>query len=78
MRILLKIILFPITLCLTVLLLFLRFVCAFSGALLSILSFIVFCIAVGTLVLLREPMSALHISIMAFVISPVGLPLFAE
>lgn len=54
MRVLIKILLFPITLILTVLILFFDFVCLFSTAVLSILSFVVFMIALGTIFILRE------------------------
>lgn len=78
MRILFKILLFPISLLLSILVVSGRFLCHFSGALLSILSGILFLIAILALVLLKEPMSALNAGILAFAISPYGIPKLAE
>ena len=77
MRILLKILLFPITLILTVLILFFDFICLFSTAVLSILSFVVLMIALGTIFILRETSEGIKAIVLAYLISPYGIPLFA-
>ena len=77
MRILLKILLFPITLILTVLILFFDFICLFSTAVLSILSFVVSMIALGTIFILKETSEGIRIIVLAYLISPYGIPLFA-
>lgn len=77
MRILLKILLFPITLILTVLILILDFICLFSTAVLSILSFVVFMIALGTIFILRETSEGIKYIVLAYLISPYGIPMFA-
>lgn len=77
MRILLKILFFPITLILTVLILFFDFICLFSTAVLSILSFVVFMIALGTIFILRETSEGRRIIVLAYLISPYGIPMFA-
>ena len=78
MRILLKILFFPITIILTVLILFFDFVFLFSTAVLSILSFVVFMIALGTIFLLRETSEGIRIIVLSYLISPYGIPMFAE
>ncbi len=77
MRVLIKILLFPITLILTILILFFDFVCLFSTAVLSILSFVVFMIALGTIFILRETSEGIRIIVLAYLISPYGIPMFA-
>ena len=77
MRILLKLLLFPITLILTILILFFDFICLFSTAVLSILSFVVFMIALGTIFILRETSEGIKAIVLAYLISPYGIPLFA-
>lgn len=77
MRILLKIIIFPITLILTVLILFFDFICLVSTAVLSILSFLVSMIALGTIFILKETSEGMKIIVLAYLISPYGIPLFA-
>lgn len=78
MRFLIKILLFPVTLALSILVLVSRFICSFSGVLLSILSFVAFVIGVLALVMLKQPSSALNAGIIAFITSPFGIPLLAE
>ena len=78
MRILIKILLFPLTLLLSISVAAFRFVCHFSGAVLGIVSSIVFIIALLALILLRDTTAALNAGIIAFVISPFGLPKLAE
>ena len=77
MRILLKILIFPITLILTVLILFFDFICLLSTAVLSILSFVVSMIALGTIFILKETSEGIRIIVLAYLISPYGIPLFA-
>ena len=77
MRILLKILIFPITLILTVLILFFDFICLLSTAVLSILSFVVSMIALGTIFILRETSEGMKIIVLAYLISPYGIPMFA-
>ena len=77
MRILLKILFFPITIILTVLILFFDFVFLFSTAVLSILSFVVFMIALGTIFILKETSEGIRIIVLAYLISPYGIPMFA-
>jgi hypothetical protein len=78
MRILIKVLLFPITLLLSITVAVFRFACHFSGAVLGIASSIVFILAVLALILLRDAAAALNASILAFVISPYGIPKLAE
>lgn len=59
MRMLLKILLFPVILVLSIAVATSRFLCDFSGALLSILSAIIFLIAVLALLILKDPLAAL-------------------
>ena len=78
MRLLLKVLLFPITLSLSIVIAFGRFISELSSALLAIAAVVVFAIALGTLILLKDPAGALVTCIGAFVISPYGLPKLAE
>lgn len=78
MRLLLKVLLFPITIVLSVFITFARFISELSGALLAIAAVIVFVLALGTLILLKDPQGALVTCIIAFVISPYGIPKLAE
>lgn len=77
MRILLKILLFPITLILTVILLFCEFICLFGTAVLSVLAFIIFVIALGTMIFLGEVQDGIKAMILAYLVSPYGIPMFA-
>ena len=78
MRILIKVLLFPITLLLSINVAVFRFACHFSGAVLGIVSSIVFIIALLALILLQDRLAALNAGILAFAISPFGLPKLAE
>ena len=78
MRILFKIILFPITLVLSIVVGVCRFVCGFSGAVLGVISTLLLTLALLTLILLKEPSGALTTAIIAFVVSPYGIPKLAE
>ena len=75
MRILLKVLLFPLTLALTLLVLFLRFLCMASAVVLNILSGFVL---LAALVVLQEPLRAVwQYFVLAWLLSPYGVPLFA-
>ncbi len=63
MRIFLKVLLFPLTLALTLLVLFLRFFCMASAVVLNTLSGFVVLIAFAALVVLQEPLHAVSGSI---------------
>ncbi|MEL7609649.1 MAG: CD1845 family protein [Bacillota bacterium] len=78
MRWIFKILLFPVVVALTVFVAVCRFLCAFSTMLLSILAFIVFAIALGTMILLGEFWEGIKIAVLAWLISPYGIPLFAS
>ena len=76
-RKLFKILLFPITLALTVLVPFCQFVCLIGTTLLSILAFLIAVIALGILLFSGQPAEGFKYLIIAFCISPYGIPLFA-
>lgn len=77
MRILLKILLFPITLILTVILLICEFICMFGTMLLSILALILFALALGIMIFLGEVQDGIKAMVLAYLISPYGIPLLA-
>ena len=77
MRILLKILLFPITLVLTIILLICKFFCLFGTMLLSVLAFILFAFAIVIMIFLGEVQDGIKTMVLAFLISPYGIPLFA-
>lgn len=78
MRILLKILLFPVTLALTIIVALCRLLCIVSGTVLGIVAFVILLIGIGTVLLLGEPfMTGLKIAGLAWLISPFGLPLIA-
>lgn len=79
MRIILKLLLFPMTLALTIIVSFRRFLCLFSGALLNVVAFVIFCIAVGTMVIVGQPIwTGLKIAMIAWFISSFGLPMLSS
>ena len=78
MRLIFKILLFPVTLALTILVLVCRFLCDFSTVVLGIIAFLIFMLGLGTMILLKEVGDGFGILIMAYVISPYGIPLFAS
>ncbi|QOV18562.1 hypothetical protein INP51_11155 [Blautia liquoris] len=78
MRILLKILLFPVTLILTVLLLICEFICLFGTMLLSILALILFVLALGIMIFLGEVQDGIKTMVLAYLISPYGIPLLAS
>ena len=77
MRILLKILLFPITLMVSIILLVCQFVCIFSSMLLSILAFFLFTLGLATMLLLGETKQGISALFIAFLISPYGIPMLA-
>lgn len=78
MRIILKILLFTVTLVLSIIVAICRLLCIISGTVLGIVSFAILLVAIGTVVLLGEPlMTGLGIAGLAWLISPIGLPLIA-
>jgi len=78
MRIILKILLFPISLALAILIMACRFLCSFSSVILGILSFGLFVLAVCCVIFLWDMRGALTAIIFSFLISPFGIPKFAE
>ena len=77
MRILLKIVLFPVTLLVSIILLVCQFVCIFSSMLLSILAFFLFALGLATMLLLGETKQGISALFIAFLISPYGIPMLA-
>ena len=78
MRIFLKVQLFPLTLALTLLVLFLRFLCMASAVVLNLLSGFVLLVTLAALVVLQEPLRAVwQYFVLAWLLSPYGVPLFA-
>jgi len=77
MRILLKIILFPITLAFSFILLISEFICLFGTMLLSILALLLFTLALGIIIFLGEAKDGLKVTVLAYLISPYGIPLLA-
>ncbi len=79
MRILLKILLFPITLSLTIILLFSEFICLFGTMFLSILALLLFVLALGgTMIILKDMQDGLRAMVLAYLISPFGIPILAS
>lgn len=77
MRIILKILLFPIVLVLTILVAFCRFFCLFSGMVLGLLAALLFLL--GLLVLFAARLDGfIGFTVLAWLVSPYGLPLAAS
>lgn len=76
MRILAKILLLPVVVALTILVAVCRFICSFSGAVLFVLASLFFLAALAVLILLRDPRASVTGFVVAFLISPYGIPLF--
>ncbi len=74
MRILLKILLFPITLALNILLGISKFVLVFGGGLLGVLSFVFFVLGIG-IIIVASFSQAVPAFIAGYLISPWGLPM---
>lgn len=77
MRILLKILLFPITLALSIILLICQFICIFSSMLLSILAFLLFALGLAAMMFLGDTKEGLKAILIAYLISPYGIPMLA-
>lgn len=77
MRILLKILLFPITLALSIIVLVCQFLCVFSSMLLSILAFLFFVLGLAIMVFIGEIGEGIKALLAAYLISPYGVPMFA-
>ena len=77
MRLLLRILLFPVTLALSVVVGVCRFVCDCSGAVLGAIATLLFTVASLTLILFKEPIGTLTTTAIAFLISPHGIPKLA-
>ena len=73
-----KILLFPVVVILTVFVAACRFLCTFSTVLLSIVAFVIFAIALGTMILLGDFGEGVKITALAWLISPYGIPLFTS
>ena len=77
MRIIIKILLFPIVLALTLLVAFCRFFCLFSGMVLGIVAFLLFLL--GLVVLFAGRVDGfIGFLVLAWLVSPYGLPLAAS
>lgn len=78
MRLILKILLLPITLALSIIVALGRLLNHISGAVLNIIAFITLIVAFLTVVMLGEPIrTGLHLAGFAWLISSFGLPLIA-
>ncbi|MBU5669326.1 hypothetical protein KQI68_05660 [Peptoniphilus sp. MSJ-1] len=73
MRWIFRIILFPIRLLLSILIAFLTFILSLSAAILSIISFLIFMVALGS-IFKGEYEIVIEALILAFLLSPFGLP----
>lgn len=77
MRIIIKILLFPIVLVLTLLVAFCRFFCLFSGMVLGIVAFLLFLLGIVVLFAGRVD-GFIGFLVLAWLVSPYGLPLAAS
>ena len=77
MRIIIKIMLFPIVLALTLLVAFCRFFCLFSGMVLGIVAFLLFLLGIVVLFAGRVD-GFIGFLVLAWLVSPYGLPLAAS
>lgn len=75
MRILLKILLFPFTLALSIAVALLRLANHLSGMVLTLLALVVLATGIGTLIFLGDKAEASRILFIAFMVSPFGVPL---
>lgn len=78
MRVIIKVLLFPVVLALTVIVNVCWFLCHFSSILLSIVAVLFFVLALGTMALLHEVTDGIGILVLAYLIRPFGIPLFAS
>ena len=77
LRIIIKILLFPIVLALTLLVAFCRFFCLFSGMVLGIVAFLLFLLGIVVLFAGRVD-GFIGFLVLAWLVSPYGLPLAAS
>ncbi len=77
MRVVLKILLFPVTLALNLLVAVCRVACQLSDMVLGMMSLVIFITGLGTIVLLGEFKDGMGILGLAFLVSPYGAPLVA-
>ena len=77
MRLIIKILLFPIVLALTLLVAFCRFFCLFSGMVLGIVAFLLFLLGIVVLFAGRVD-GFIGFLVLAWLVSPYGLPLAAS
>ena len=77
MRWILKIILFPIILLLSILISFLKFIISVSGMILGILSFLVVLGSIAALVQ-KDTTTFIQALIIGFLLSPYGIPMIGE
>lgn len=78
MRILIKILLFPVVVVLTVFVAVCRFLCHFSTVLLSIAAMLLFVFALINMIGLKDVSGGVKMMVAAYLISPYGIPLFAS
>lgn len=78
MRFVVKVVLFPLTLVLSLAIAVGRFLCMCSGAVLSVVALLLFTLALLSLVLMQNVSAALLSGVVAFLVSPYGLPRLAE
>lgn len=76
-RLLLKIVLFPITIILSILIAFLNFLIAASSIILSIISFVIFIAALASFIQ-KDVVTGIQGLVIAFLLSPFGLPKVAS
>ena len=77
MRVVLKILLFPVTLALSLVVAACRIACQLSGMVLGMLALVIFVTGLGTMVLLGDFGEGLGILGLAYLVSPFGVPLIA-
>ena len=78
MRSLLKVLLFPVMLALSIVVGVCRFLCLISNTVLTLLALVILVIAIGTVAIVGEPLlEGLRIAGLAWLISPFGLPILA-
>ena len=78
MRLLLKVLLFPVTLAISIVVGVCRLICLISNTVLTLLAFIILAIAIGTVAIVGKPLAeGVRIVGLAWLISPFGLPILA-
>jgi hypothetical protein len=77
MRIMLKVLLFPVTLALSLLVAICRLACQLSGMVLGILAFAMFAISLGVMIILQDFHEGVRMMGLALLVSPFGIPLIA-